>query len=264
MTIESAFRHQDCGDSSGDAAYSEFRALDFRSVRGNPAQWVKLLETLRAEQLFEGRVEARGDRVHVELETAPELWLIAGWRSKDGNFASKNFDVAEPLEAGKGQVLPPANLPMNLRATAPRLEGKKPVFGKPVSLLKRNLALTVERVVEVDINGIRQVWVGGQVVGSDVTHALQSNWFVVIESHTTEARAHLAAEQLRKAYPDFSFDVYLADNGWFAVVAGAGLDQSAAKRLVLEARCAGLSDDAYMRLAETWTKKEAPPPDRSP
>lgn len=259
VTIESTFRYRDCGDSSGDAAYSEFRTLDFRSERGNPAQWVKLLEAMRAERLFEGRVEARGDRVHLELEPGPELWMFVGARPKDGKFASGYFDIAEPPEGGKGQVLK-TNQAMRLRATAPRMEGKEAVLGEPISYLEQNLSLAVDRVVDVEKDGTRHYWAGGQVVGSDTTDALKGNWFVVIESHTTEATAHPAAEKLRKLYPDFTFSVYLADNGKFAVVAGAGLDQSAAKKLVLEARCAGLSDDAFIRPSKTWKKSEPPQP----
>jgi hypothetical protein len=265
VIIDTAYLSEDylrCDTEQKGKAHSDFRAVDFHSTYGKAAEWVAELEKMRDDGLFYGKVKVieqeEKDMVHLELHQAPELWAYAGMSNNKVDFKSPYLNIDKP--PANEQTLEFSNV-MNLRAVAPRKKQGDWVKSKEIiSLLQQNLALVVDKVAKLDYpKVVNRYWVGGRVrfreSPEDVVEKYK--WFVILESHRSKKRALDAALELEKTYSDFSFDVYLRENDWYVIVSGVNLDTAEAKQRVLEARCAGVADDAFMRLSsKDWEHVE--------
>lgn len=228
--------------------YNDFLSIVFDSNKGEVGDWINLLKEMQQENWFSGDVKEEDGKVRLIINDK-NLWVYVGEKNSKGTFESKYFKIHDPNI--KGDDVIPINR-MTLRAGSPKQINDKWIFAERTSVLAQHHSFHVEELETIpgdEANSIRY-WAGGSVSSKNN----KNDWLVIVRSSPEIEDIKGALEVLRKEYSDFPLEVYKDPNGKYAIVIGENLSQSDAKSLVLEAKCAGMSDDTYMWIPINWQK----------
>ena len=187
------------------------------------------------------------------------LWVYVGKQdSEDNEFHSQYFDLKKPPI--KNDKLTPSTT-MSLRESPPRKEGDIWVKSERISFLWPNMHLFViepkkaQATGSAKAKGVTHFWAGGLIGLTDNPSSTKTRvWFVVVSSETSLESARKRAKFIGRTYKKFPAEVFLSENGYYAVVIGSNLTQGEAKERVLEARKKGIAEDAYIWPSLGWGK----------
>ncbi len=143
-----------------------------------------------------------------------------------------------------------------LLATAEAADGRSPRLDAAVQDAVQEVERAIERSPREDW---RKTWFKSPADRQDGTEG----WSVIVASPRNERSGWTALRSYQEKWPDVHFELYSPfydDNSYYALVAGRGLTQASAKRLLAQVSNLGMPSDSYLWLTPSHDDEALPRP----